>query len=154
MPPITTINICKQATPYGGYNINSINSTQYISCGIVREPSQSAPVNYGDNYISMFSYCPYHAFDNAQHDTIVTAGMQYVVPVESTMDLTKQCSNYVQSLHTDTLRVGRPRGTTIEPSIPTKNGDSDTIDPNYDFSQNGNGVWVQAEPSTVAGRFT
>lgn len=126
MPPITVCNICKSAIPYGGYNISAINKTSYTSQGYVESPSESLRVQMGDNYITMYIYYPYYNFDNAQHDCVTSAAMQYIVPVESTMDLAKQCSNYVQATHSDDLPVG--------------NG--------------GDGTWVQHKPSTVAGRFS
>jgi hypothetical protein len=76
MPQICVANIYKNATPYNGYNISSINSTQYISSsGVCFDKTQRAYTTNGDNYITLFAYCPYHAFDNASHDLIVTAGM-------------------------------------------------------------------------------
>ena len=83
-------------------------------------------MNHGDNYITMFAYCLYHCFDNAQHNAINTACTQYIVPIESTVDLARQASNYVQAYNNDT--------------IPVKN--------------KGNGIWVQAKPTTLSGRFT
>ena len=126
MPTMMIANVCKSATPYNGYNITAINNTQYISSGYVSSPNQKVTMNMGDNYITMFVYCLYHNFDNAQHNIVPTAALQYIVPIESTIDLSKQCSEYLQAENTSAYPVG-----------------------GY-----GNGVWVQAKPSTVGGRFT
>jgi hypothetical protein len=96
MPDITIANIYQSATPYGGYNLNAINSTQYISQGYYASPNSGAlKVSMGDHYITMFVYFLYHAIDNAQNNDIPTAAAQYIVPIESTIDLSKQCSNYI-----------------------------------------------------------
>ena len=95
MPAISVANIYKYATPYGGYNRAAIDSTSYISCGAISDKSNAVNMSFGDNYITMFAYCPYHALENAVHNSVHTAGMQYIVPIESTIDLTKQCSNWV-----------------------------------------------------------
>ena len=126
MPQIPVCNICKSATPYGGDNITARNNTQYISFGKVGDKNTPVVMNCGDNFITMFVYMPYHCFDNNVNDSVTTAAVQYIVPIESTMDLSKQCSEYLQATHCDTLKVER----------------------------GGKGVWVQAHPSTVAGRFT
>jgi hypothetical protein len=65
MPPVTIANIYKSATPYGGYNISAINSTQYVGEGFVADPGESITVSMGDNHITMFTYMLYHNFDNA-----------------------------------------------------------------------------------------
>lgn len=124
MPPITVANIYKPATPYGGYNIAAINSTQYVGEGYVADKDTSMTVSMGDNHITMFACTLYHNFDNAQHDTVTTAAVQYIVPIESTMDLTNTCSDYIQITHSDTLPIP------------------------------GDGAWLQEKPSTNAGRFT
>lgn len=124
MPPVTVANICKSATPYGGYNISAINATSYVGEGYVASPGEAITVSMGDNHITMFSYMLYHNFDNAQHDSVTSAATQYIVPIESTMDLSKTCSDYIQITHADELPVP------------------------------GDGVWVQTKPSTNAGRFT
>jgi hypothetical protein len=41
LPPVTVANVYKQTTPYGGYNISAINSTQYVSEGFVESPQNS-----------------------------------------------------------------------------------------------------------------
>ena len=87
----------------------------------------------GDNVISMFIYCLYHSIDDAVHDDMVTGAIQYIVPIESTIDITKQCSDYLQAISptsSEIHNIGNDSGTA------------------------GKGVWVQAKPSTVAGRFT
>lgn len=128
MPAITVANICKYAVPYGGYTVSAINNTQYVSGGYFGSPTDGGiDVKMGDNFITMFVYFLYHSIDNAQNNDVPTAALQYIVPIESTIDLSKQCSNYLQATNSnDNLKVG--------------NG--------------GSGVWVQAKPSTVAGRFT
>lgn len=93
---------------------------------MVGDKNTAVTMDCGDNYITMFIYMPYHCFDNAVHDAVPTAAMQYVVPIESTIDLAQQCSNYIQATNQETLPIGG----------------------------RGVGVWVQAHPSTVAGRLT
>ena len=44
LPPVTVANVYKQTTPYGGYNISAINSTQYVSEGFVESPQNSIDV--------------------------------------------------------------------------------------------------------------
>lgn len=127
MPEFVVANVCKQTTPYGGYSISAINSTQYVSYGHFADKTSSVTVSDGDNFITMFTYCLYHNFDNAQVNMITTAALQYIVPIESTMDLSKQCSNYLQAINHESLPVS---------------------------SNQSKGVWVQAHPSTVAGRLT
>ena len=127
MPEFVVANVCKQTTPYGGYSISAINNTQYVSYGHFADKTSSVTVSDGDNFITMFTYCLYHNFDNAQVNMITTAALQYIVPIESTMDLSKQCSNYLQAINHESLPVS---------------------------SNQSKGVWVQAHPSTVAGRLT
>jgi len=131
VPPITIANIYRNTNPYGGYNTNSINSTQYISGGCFKQKDEGPVlVSMGDSYITMFIYFLYHSMDNAQHNDIPTAAIQYIVPIESTMDLSKQCSNYLQAV---------------------------TKDPNLGITKiggtGGNGIWVQAKPTSLSGRF-
>lgn len=126
MPNITIANITKPAFPYGGYSISAINNTQYLSFGCCANKNSSVTISAGDNYITMFIYYLYHNIDNRTHDNFKSAAIQYIVPIESTMDLSKQCSNYLQAIESDTLPV---------------DGTKD-------------GVWVQVHPDTVAGRFT
>ena len=126
MPQIPVCNICKPATPYGGDNVSSRNNTQYTSFGMVGDKDTAVTMNCGDNYITMFVYMPYHCFDNAVHDAVPTAAIQYIVPIESTIDLSRQCSDYIQATNQDSLPIGK-----------------------Y-----GKGAWVQVHPSTVAGRLT
>ena len=127
-PPVTIGNIYKSATPYGGYSISAINSTQYVGEGYVSSPEDTdgIVVSMGDNRITIFVYFLYHNFDNAQHDLLDTAAMQYVVPIESTMDLTNQASKYLQVTHAE--------------SLPIKGSDD--------------GFWISAKPSTNGGRFS
>ena len=125
MPQIDVATIYKSATPYRGYNTSAIDNTQYISQGTCSNGIQSVKASMGDNFITMFVYCLYHNFDNVQTNSIPSAAIQYIVPIESTIDLSKQCSQYIQSTSTNSeLTIG--------------NG--------------GKGVWVQVKPSTVAGR--
>ena len=126
MPNITIANITKPASPYGGYSISAINNTQYLSFGYCADKNNSVTISAGDNYITMFIYYLYHNIDNKTHDNFKSAAIQYIVPIESTMDLSKQCSNYLQAIESDTLPIGGTK----------------------------NGVWVQVHPDTVAGRFT
>lgn len=124
MPPVTVANIYKSATPYGGYNISAINSTQYVGEGYVTSPRRSITVSMGDNHITMFVYMLYHNFDNASHDNVTSAATQYIVPIESTMDLSKTCSDYIQATHRNALQIP------------------------------GAGAWLQVKPNTNVGRFT
>ena len=124
MPPVTIANIYKPATPYGGYNVSAITQTQYVGEGYISDPDTPIVVSMGDNHITTFAYMLYHNFDHAQHDTITSAALQYIVPIESTMDLSKTCSNYIQATHSAELPIP------------------------------GDGAWIQVSPNTNAGRFT
>jgi len=129
-PSVTVANIIKSATPYGGYNISSINATQYVSGGYSNDKETPTLVSMGDNYITMFVYFLYHSFDNAVHDSVTTGAIQYIVPIESTIDLSKQCSNYLPATSKDPkMSIGKS-----------------TSDSNL-------GIWVQAKAGSVPKRF-
>lgn len=129
-PLITIANVCRPAIPYGGYNINSINNTQYISGGYYNDKDESTIVSMGDNYITMFVYFLYHNFDNVQHDSVTSAAIQYIVPIESTIDLSKQSSEFLPATS---------RNATMSTGKSTENTNL--------------GIWVQAETNNVPKRF-
>lgn len=129
-PLITVANICRSAIPYGGYNINSINNTQYISGGYYNDKNGSTVISMGDNYITMFVYFLYHNFDNVQHDSVTSGAIQYIVPIESTIDLSKQSSEFLPA-------------TSRNPNMSTGKSTENT----------NLGIWVQAETNNVPKRF-
>ena len=87
-------------------------------------------MSMGDNYITMFVYFLYHSIDNTQHDSVTTGAVQYIVPIESTIDLAKQCSEFLPA-------------TSKNPKMSTGKSTAET----------NLGIWVQAKTGNVPNRF-
>ena len=101
-----------------------------MSGGYSNDKESATLVSMGDNYITMFVYFLYHSFDNAVHDSVTTGAIQYIIPIESTIDLSKQCSNYLPATSKDPrMSIGKS-----------------TSDSNL-------GIWVQAKAGSVPKRF-
>lgn len=95
-PPITVGRLYKSATPYGGYNAQAIEKSQYISIGKFQtDKTQTVEADKGDGFISLFTYNLCHNTLSNYYTNLSSAQVVYQVPIETTIDLSQQGSEYL-----------------------------------------------------------
>lgn len=123
-PPMCVGTLKKTANPYGGYSYNAIEKSSYLSFGKLADKTQAVTMDKGDGFISLFTYNLCHNTCSSYFPTLSSNLTTYIVPIESTIDMTQQGSDYL---------YGTATNSTVSES------------------SHANDWWLQSEPDSIAG---